>query len=122
MVNPWYHDLPEPQQQIALQLRELVLGAGPGIEEVMKYGVPFFHYLGHMAYISPIKEYPKAIVLGLTRGAQLSNESGVLEATDRKLIRHIVCRSIEDATRERINPVIQEAVLLNELLAKNKKR
>jgi hypothetical protein len=58
----------------------------------------------------------KAVEVCFVKGFHLSNESGLLDAKDRKLIKGISFKNLEDYEQkeEAFLEILQEAILLNE--------
>jgi uncharacterized protein YdeI (YjbR/CyaY-like superfamily) len=64
-------------QPILKHLRKLIHQANPGIEETIKWGMPFFDYKGPFCNIASFKEHA---VFGFWKTALLKDPKGVLEA------------------------------------------
>ncbi len=103
----------EEFQPISSRLRELILEIHPDSVEVVRLGEKSATYgLGPKkmtegyAYIMPHKNW---INLGFFKGALLNDKDIVLEGGGKSL-RHIKIHSIEEANREEIKLILQEAL------------
>ncbi|MEM9022173.1 MAG: DUF1801 domain-containing protein [Bacteroidota bacterium] len=110
--------LPADLRPVAEALRAIILSTAPGIEELIKYKIPFYHHQGPLCYLN---KQPEHMVLGLAKGAELSNASGILTGTG-NTVRHVRVYTIQDLPEAAIREVLQEAILLNGWVARQKKR
>ena len=117
-VDAYIGNIPEQEQMLWETLRQIILEQSPKIVEEIKYRIPFYSYKGMLCYLNPNKA--GGVVLGLCRGNQLSNEQGLLVASDRKMIRHIIINSVEEAEQLPLPEVLQEALMVNELISEGK--
>ncbi len=110
-------------QQEVLQYLHNLLVSFPDIEPKLRYKIPFYYRKSWICYLNPIKK--TGIELCFTRGNELSNSQGLLQAKDRKQIRGIVFEKVVDIPTETLIEILQEAFLLDETVpyqSKNKKR
>jgi len=113
----------EGNQQELLQHLHNLLVSFPDIEPKLRYKIPFYYRKSWVCYLNPIKK--QGVELCFTRGNELSNEQGLLEARDRKQIRGIIFENVADIPTETLMLVLQEAFLLDETVpykSKNRKR
>lgn len=98
------------------ETRSFIMKSVPGMEENIKWGVPFYSYLGNVCFINTTKKEGYLIEIGFYRGKELSNKQKILEG-DTKLIKKVFLRDKSDLGKKKIKliEVIQEAVMLNEL-------
>jgi hypothetical protein len=96
-------------QELALALRRTIKQTLPGVEECVKWDLPFFSLHGNLCYLN-IRQ--GRVELGLYRGVYLSNANGLLQG-DGKLIKHIVLSADEDIPVQGIQEILHEAVELN---------
>lgn len=99
---------PLPQRQWLLHLRSMVLEAEPRMQEKLAYGIPFYYAPKPFVYLMC---RPQWVVLGFVGGHRLADPMRVLEALDRKSVRHLVVRSEHDLHRLPIAAYLQEALL-----------
>jgi len=112
----YFDDIQSPQLlEIALHLDQLLEAEIPQVQKVMKWKVPFYVYRHNLCYINVLKDH---VVLGLYHGAHLPNLYGLLEGQDKKMIRHLVFRTLEDVYREGIIETIHEAIQYQDELEK----
>jgi hypothetical protein len=112
---------PEHYVPILRRIRNIVLSTAPGIEEKIRFGVPFFDYFGWMCYLSPLKNN-KGVYIAFLRGFELSNEQGILEANGRVMVKSITYSHQNDIKEGPLREIIQEALLLNEEHHQEKKK
>ena len=113
----------EGDQQAILQYLHNLLISFPDIEPKLRYKIPFYYRKSWVCYLNPIKK--RGIELCFTRGNELSNQQGLLEARDRKQIRGIIFEKVADIPAESLMAVLQEAFLLDETVpykSKNRKK
>ena len=115
-VETYLEKLRPEIQELVRALREVILSASPGIQESIKWSIPFYTYKGLLCYINPAKNH---VSLGFCRGAELSNTQALLTGNGKE-VRHIIVRSTDDIRREKLSSVIHEAVILNEIKSKLK--
>ena len=84
----------------------------PGISSKISFKIPFYYRNSWICYINPLKK--GGIEFVFTRGKELSNEQGILEARGRKEVTGIRLKTLEDIPQESLIEVIQEAILLDE--------
>jgi hypothetical protein len=84
----------------------------PGIRSKISFKTPFYYRNSWICYIYPQKK--GGIEFAFTRGQELSNEQGILDARGRKEVAGLYLKSIDDIPSESLLEVIQEAILLDE--------
>jgi hypothetical protein len=104
------------QRAILQQLRQLILEAAPQVEEAIKWKIPFYCCQGLLCYLNP---QPEGVVLGFCRGAQLSNDQGLLTG-EGKEVRLLFLPSGSPLPLPEIRQLLQEAILLNETMLHRK--
>ncbi|OWY20523.1 DUF1801 domain-containing protein [Sphingobacteriales bacterium UPWRP_1] len=102
---------PSPQREVMLYLHRLFTGF-PGVVGKITYKIPFYYRKTWVCYLNPTKS--GAIELGFTRGAELQNENGLLNAKGRKQVSSVTYASVADINEEALLQVLQEALLLDE--------
>ena len=87
----------------------------PNIREQISWNIPSFYCFDHLCYLSIIKK-TKGVEVCFVKGFHLSNESGLLDAKDRKLIKGVTFISLSDYKEKEkaFLEILQEAVLFNE--------
>lgn len=76
-VDAWFDGYTNPQKDLVLAVRQVVLDADPRVTEVIKWQAPTFMYRGNIASF-----YPKAtkhVSLMFHTGASLPDPTGLLE-------------------------------------------
>lgn len=116
-VDEYLYNLPEPQQTIAKQLRQMLFSLVPGVEERFSFKLPFYHYFGMFCYINAV---PDGIDLAFCRGKDLVSEFPALEAKDRAIVATITLNSLKDIHSKEVREVIISAALWNEEAKKKK--
>lgn len=105
-------DQPEPAGTIMGYWHDYISEHYPHLEATMKYDIPFYVGNHWICYLNPIKK--GGIELCFTRGVELSNADGVLDARGRKQISGIRIVDIEKAPMQAIKRTMEEAVLLDQ--------
>lgn len=84
----------------------------PGIYCKLSFKIPFYYRNSWICYIYPQKK--GGIEFVFTRGDELSNEQGILDARGRKQVAGIRLKTMDDIPQESLFEVIQEAIILDE--------
>ncbi len=118
-----YHDIDDyiegkdkSIKPLLAHIRKVIMLAHPNIREQISWNTPFFYCFDHLCYFSIIRK-TKGLEVCFVKGFQLSDESGLLDAKDRKLVKGITFKSMEDyeEKEETFLEILQEAVLFNEM-------
>lgn len=109
------------------EVRELLTAAHHFLQEtlppfatcVIKWRIPFYTLRRNFCYLNRHKDH---ITLGFPHGWKLSPLPGTLLDENKKLkhIRYLEIFTLEDLYSERVNQILQEAIILDEMLAKSK--
>lgn len=111
-VAEYFDHLENPvQHQLMSETHHLILELIPTISVNIKWRIPFYTYLAPLCYLNPHKDH---CYIGFVRGRELSNEQGLLTGTDRKLIRILEIKSLEDLYQDAVAEIILEAAALVE--------
>lgn len=116
-VDEYLYNLPEPQQTIAKQLRQMLFSLVPGIEERLSFKIPFYHFFGMFCYINAV---PDGIDLGFCRGKDFAGEFPSLELKDRAIVATVTLYSVKDIRLKEVREIIVTAALWNEEAKKKK--
>lgn len=87
----------------------------------IKWRIPFYTLRRNFCYLN---RHPDHITLGFPHGYKLSPLPGILLGENEKLkqVRYLEIRSVEDLYSERTHQILHEAIMLDELMAKTKRR
>ena len=107
----FYASRSDAQRATAEYLRDLILGAHPGITEKLRYGSPFFDLSNWFIYISAPPG--GAVDLCFLQGPQLTDPTGLLEARGRKEVRSVAVHAPGTPSEEALMTLIFEAVDVN---------
>ena len=89
-------------------LRDYILDLNPDIVETFKYQCPFFLFKGMFCYITFDKKI-KTVALGFVKGYKLEDKYGLL-STDRKQIRKLYFKEVEEIEEEVLQYYFKQAV------------
>ena len=106
-VDEYIDLLGTPQNDVAAQLREIVLTCYPQLCEDIKWHVPVYS-LG-MTPIVSIERFKAHVNLKFFRGAELRDRWNILEGTG-KGVRHLKFRSTEDVDEVKLRELIDQAL------------
>jgi hypothetical protein len=97
-------------------LRKVIMFSHPNIREQISWSLPFFYCFDHLCYLSITKK-TKGVEVCFVKGFHLSNESGLLDAKDRKLVKGITFTNLADyeEKEEAFLEILQEAIMFNEM-------
>ena len=103
-------------KSLLAHIRRVIMLAHPNIREQISWNTPFFYCFDHLCYFSVIKK-TKGVEVCFVKGFHLNNESGLLDAKDRKLVKGITFNDLTDyeEKEEAFLEILQEAVLFNEM-------
>jgi hypothetical protein len=99
-----------------LHLHNLMMSF-PEVTSKISYQIPFYYRKSWICYLNPVKG--GGVELGFTRGQELSNEQGILEAKGRKQVAGIIFYSLKDIPERALLEVINEAIILDESVPYN---
>jgi hypothetical protein len=86
-VQAYFDKLDNPLKPLWLEIRDIILGADPKMEEEIKWGAPTFTFRGNLATFNPRAK--KFVNLTFHTGALIRDPEGVLEgdAKDARVFR-----------------------------------
>jgi len=109
------------------EVRELLMAAHHFLQEILppfatcaiKWRIPFFSLRRNFCYLNRHKDH---ITLGFPHGWKLSPLPGKLLDENKKLkhIRYLEIFNLEDLYSETVSQILQEAIILDEMMAKSK--
>lgn len=106
-VDEYIDLLGTPQNDVAAQLREIVLTCYPQLREDIKWHVPVYSLV--TTPIVSIEGFKAHVNLKFFRGAELRDRWNILEGTG-KGVRHVKFRSPEDVDERKIRGLIDQAL------------
>ena len=111
----------EGDQQAVLQFLNDLMLSNPEIIPKIRYKVPFYYRKSWICYLNPDKKTGDVEIV-FTRGNELSNEQGLLEAKGRKQVRGVTFAKVGDIPVATLMEVIQEAIWLDDTVPYASKR
>lgn len=78
----------------------------------IRYNIPFYYGKSWICYLNTAKD--GSVELAFTRGNELSNAQGILEAKGRKQVMSMSFKSLKEIPHETLHEVLQEALLLDQ--------
>lgn len=109
-LDDFYSSIEEPQKEILLALRNIILKQNENITHVLKYGMPFFCYKGKMFCYLWIHKKLKKPYIGIVEGKHFDESFLIQESRSRMKI--MMLNAEEDLPLEEIELVIQKALNL----------
>ena len=81
--------------------------------------MPYFFFYGQICYLNP---HAEGVDLGFSKGYELSNDQGILEAKGRKQVKSVTFYSVTglEENEDTIRHLLNEAAILNEYRFKRK--
>ena len=110
-VKSFIEKFPHNIQRMIEKIRVIILCSAPGIQESLKYKIPFYTHKGLLCYINPTNE---RVIIGFSKGAEFANEDNFLVGSG-KTVRHVVYRNLKDIKTEKLQHLIYEALIINEI-------
>jgi hypothetical protein len=110
-VDAYVAKLKPPMHDLVAALRWLVMDAAPGIQETIKWGMPWFgaRSTNMRDALCYIKANARHITFGFRTGKGLSDPDGLLEGVG-KGMRHVKIRSTADIRPELFAAWVREAM------------
>jgi hypothetical protein len=118
-IEDYISELSPTQATIIMTLHRILLSY-PGITCRKKYGIPFYYKKSWICYLIPVND--QKIEIAFIRGNELSNMKNILESRNRKQVMGIILSKVTDHEIEKIEFVLQEAILLDDKLKYGSKR
>ena len=111
--------LPDPELDIILFLRNLIMETIPGVHEKLAYNVPFYYKFRRILYLWPGavpwgKVAKGSVQMGFCEGYLLDDPVSFLEKGDRKQIRSMSFQKISEIDVPLLKSYIFQAVALDE--------
>lgn len=115
LYNPQYDDfvsgIPDHPREILERLNHLLLSY-PGMHCKMRFRIPFYDCKSWICYLNPLKK--GAVELVFLRGRELADESGLLEARGRKMVKGIAISDAANIPYETIHSLMTQSLILDE--------
>lgn len=92
-VDAWFHTYENPQKELVLAVRDVLLDADERLGEAIKWKAPTFVYRGNLASFFP--KSTQHVTLMFHTGATLPDPHGILEG-DGEVARSVKIRDHED--------------------------
>lgn len=135
MQNVNFHSIDEflaflspDELEVVEFLRQLIYDCIPDVSEKLSYNVPYFKRHKTICFIWPAsvlwgkKQSHTVVRLGFTQGHLLTDEMGYLKLEGRKQVAWRDFERIENIDVELLQAYVYEAVVLDEELAKAKRK
>jgi len=117
-VTVYIEKLPAEVKKMTNKVRSVILNSSSEIEESIKHKIPFYSYKGLLCYINTTND---KVIIGFSQGAEFYNEDKILVGTG-KTVRHVIYKSIKEIRTSRLQQLIFEALIINEIRGKSFKR
>jgi hypothetical protein len=118
-VENFIFGLEGDQREIMLYFHHLLVDK-MNLHCKMRFKIPFYDGKSWICYLSPLKD--GRVELVFTRGRELSNEQGLLQARERKQVAGMLFGKLSEIPEETVREVIHEAILLDEIKPYESKR
>lgn len=121
-TDDFFDYLTEEELELVLFLRKIILECIPAVKEKLAYNVPFYYRHSRICFIWPSSipwgKVDKGVAIGFCKGDLLTDET--FKTT--KFISKLVFTSIKEIDVDFLKQQIYEAVLIDEQIAKAKRR
>lgn len=107
------------QLKVLLYFHRL-LGTELNLTPKIRFKIPFYYGKSWICYLNPNK-YNK-VELAFVRGNELSNSKKILLDKGRKQVSSVEFEKVSEIPKSKINEIIQEAILLDEIKPYESKR
>lgn len=106
-VTAYIEKLPEPQKEIMIQLRKLIMESVIGVREQYKWNQPVYGVKKDFCYLKPTKDH---VNLGFMNAERLDDPNHLLEGTG-KSMRHVKIKNVEGINIELFSKWLNMAVV-----------
>ena len=110
----------EGQQKAIVKYLHERLTTYHDLESNVSYGIPMYRRKTWVCYLNPLKIGGVDFVF--TRGHLLSNEQGLLDGSGRKYVAGMILHDVSEIPERAIDEMVQEAILVDELWVKERKK
>ena len=108
-VDEFFKNANSEIQKVAENLRDIILKAEPGIEEIYKWRHPVYSKNGEVCHLMLARDH---ISLGFWRGNELDDPKNLLTG-DGARHRNIKVEKVKDIPKQEVINWIKQAVILN---------
>lgn len=98
--------------KIILQYLHDYLIAQPAVTAKIRFRIPFYYRKTWVCYLNPRKD--DSVEFCFIRGRELSNDQGLLDHKNRKMVSSVNFKSVKDIPKQALYETIQEALILDE--------
>jgi hypothetical protein len=109
-IEAWFAKLSDSQRPLLLKLRQLILEAGDGITEEIKWGQPCYSKNKLFCYLQKSKTH---VTIGFQQGAHLDDRNGILVG-DGKDMRSVKLKLSDRIDSAPIKRLISDALKFDE--------
>ncbi len=102
-------EIDPPQRSVAGALREVILQAGPELEERVAYGAPWYRGKGYVCAIAAHADHTN---LEFARGTSLRDPAELLEGSGKRM-RHVKVYAVAEVKRPQLRALLREAIELD---------
>ena len=117
-ITAFIEKQPSNIRRILNKIRPVILNSSSRIHESMKHKIPFYSYKGFLCYINPATD---KVIIGFCQGAEFANDDKFLIGTG-KTIRHAVYKNVKDVKISKLQHLMYEALIINEIISSKPKR
>ena len=110
-VDEYIEMLPDGRRELCAEIRELIHGLVPGIDERLSFKIPFYHYFGMFMFLNNTKA---GIDVVFCRGRDLLELFPQLEQKDRAIMASVTIATRRDIADKQLTEIILTAASWNE--------
>lgn len=121
-VDEFLDNLSDNELVIVEYLRELILDCIPECTEKLAYNVPFYYKNSRICYIWPASVPWGGVNSGVAIGFCQGNLMATVKLTNTKFVSKQVFSTVEAIDTQKLKSQIYEAVLIDDEMAKTKKK
>ena len=107
-------------QKVILEYLDHIIMENPKVVSKICYQIPFYYLKSWLCYLNPTKD--GSVDLSFTRGNELMDEGGLLDAKGRKQVKSVSFSEVKDIPIEKVKMILEEAYLLDETVPYASKR
>lgn len=114
--NDFYGGITDHEKPIVNRLRAIVFDVNPNFREKISYGVPYYFLHTRVCFLWPASVRPgprSGVVLGFCQGHLMSDERGLLDRANRKVVATLIFHGVNEIEPEIIRELLEEAIFVD---------
>ena len=108
-VDLYFANLAEPQKEVMLLLRNLIISSIPDLGEGLKWGLPWYWKNENICYLASYKNH---VDIGFAKGIFLDDPDNLLVGKGKEM-RHVKINTAADVSKQKIIRLLKAAARID---------